>query len=80
MLNSYNYRVTYVGVGESIAVGVGHDQHVNVHGVQKGGQGSVCAIISGNLRTTRDRRITDALLHSTCRMYLGGKALDLFYL
>lgn len=41
--------VTYIGVGVSVAVRVGQDQHVNVHGVQKGGQGGVGTIISGNL-------------------------------
>ena len=39
----------YVGVGVNVAVGVGQDQHVDVHGVQKGGQGGVFAVISGNL-------------------------------
>lgn len=41
--------VTYIGVGVSVAVGVGEEQHVDVHGVQKGGQGGVGAITSGNL-------------------------------
>lgn len=41
--------VTYIGVGVSVAVRVGQDQHVNVHGVQKRGQRSVGTIISGDL-------------------------------
>lgn len=40
---------TYIGVGVSVTVGVGQDQHVNVHGVQNRGQGGVMTIISGNL-------------------------------
>lgn len=46
--------MTYVGVGVNIAVRVGHDQHVNVHGVQKGGQRGICTIICGNLTRTQD--------------------------
>lgn len=40
---------TYVGVGVSIAVGVGQQQHVDVHGVQEGGEGRVRAVVSGDL-------------------------------
>ena len=45
--------VTYIGVGVRVAVRVGQEQHVNVHGVQKGGQGGVGTVISGNLSNTR---------------------------
>lgn len=40
---------TYIGVGVSITIRVGYDQQVNIHGVQKGGQGHIGTIISGNL-------------------------------
>lgn len=51
--NNGSVKVTYVGVCVSVTVGVGQDQHVNVHGVQKRGQGGVMAVISGNLSRTK---------------------------
>ena len=41
--------VTHFVVGVSVAVRIGQDQQVNVHGVQKGGQGRVSTVISGHL-------------------------------
>lgn len=45
--------VTHIGVGVSITIRVGQDQHVNVHGVQKGGEGGVGTIISGDLNRNK---------------------------
>lgn len=45
--------VTHVGVGVSITIRVGQNQHVNVHGVQKGGEGGVGTVISGDLNRNK---------------------------
>lgn len=51
--------VTYVGVSVSITVRVRQEQHVDVHGVEEGGQGGVFAIISGNLsKNNRHQKAT----------------------
>lgn len=54
-------RGTYVGVGVSVAVRICQEQHVNVHGVQQGGQGAVFAIISGNLSNNTEGSDLDIL-------------------
>lgn len=46
--------MTYIGVGENIAIRVGNDQHVNIHGVQEGSEGGVGTVIRGNL--SKDER------------------------
>lgn len=46
--------VTYIGVGENIAIRVGNDQHVKIHGVQEGSERGVGTVIRGNL--SKDER------------------------
>lgn len=50
--------MTHVGVGVNITVRVGQDQHVNVHGVQKGGDGGVGTVISGDLNGNKGNEFT----------------------
>lgn len=61
--------VTYIGVGENIAIRVGNDQHVNIHGVQEGSEGGVGTVIRGNLskdeRFGRNVEKKDTLSHIT---------------
>lgn len=61
--------MTYVGVGVNIAVRVGQNQHVNVHVVQKGGHGSICPVVSGNLRRKDDTDFVVMLKNKSSRSH-----------